>query len=66
MLGIFFSHTGMGEKGDARDLLQGVLHAVHVPGQGGEHRKNLSDLLLGLNFRPQGASLAYFHPDRRV
>ena len=56
----------MGEKGDAMDLLQGVLHAVHVPGQGGEHRKNLSDLLLGLNFRPQGASLAYFHPDRRV
>ena len=62
MLGIFFSHTGMGEKGDARDLLQGVLHAVHVPGEGGEHRKNLSDLLLGLNFRPQGGLPRLFPP----
>ena len=45
------------------DLFQGVLHAVHVSGERGEHGENLPDLLLSLNFRLKGDSLADLHPD---
>merc|ERR1719500_1983363 len=45
----------------AQQLFQGVLHAVHVSGERGEHRENLPDLLLSLNFRLKGDSLADLH-----
>ena len=52
--------------GGANDLFQGVLHTVHVSGEGGKHGENLPDLLLGFNVRLKGDSLADLHPDTRV
>ena len=50
----------------AKDLFQGVLHTVHVSGEGGKYGENLPDLLLRFNFRLQGGSLADLHPDTKV